>query len=142
MKIRMYATILSKFWNPAFLVRGIKAGETGEYSNEKSAILVQSQHFFAGQYFNKRFTQSITIIFEKEASEIYLDYDDGVELIEKGIIKDGEKTYASLEEGFDSEAYQMYGSYVKEISAEEIVGLTFNVYDRETERYYINGREE
>ncbi len=68
--------------------------------------------------------------FNKELKDVYLDYDDGNEVLEAKLLAEGAETYKGLKEE-QLEEFCMYGSFVKEIKAHEIVAVRNVAFDPE-----------
>lgn len=135
MKIKLYASVDLREWKPSFFFKGIRAGEIDGEANGEPAILVQSDYFPLGVNI-----QEIIVEFMKETKEILVDHDDDVELVGEGLIAEDATDYGGLKEGFDSTKYTMYGSYVKEIRADEIVGLHYGFFSDDETKFYVDGK--
>ncbi len=108
-------------------------GSRGDVSRE--VILCQSHPFPSGCGDEDEAIPLKIVEFNKELKDIYIDYDDGNEVLEyagqlEGVDKqpwfdllpEGVETYAGLKDE-QLEGFSMYGSYVKEIKAHEIVAV-------------------
>jgi len=138
MKVTLYASIQWNHWKERMRFEGVKAGEVEGWTEDGkvTAILVQHTPFPLGSL--EDWKQYVIVEFVKELSEIFVDYDDDVEAISSGALEEGAITYENFKGDIDE--YCLFGAYVKEIRANEIV--TIHIGAEKDGKYYVDGKEE
>ncbi len=149
MKIKLFITLTSEEdnWDKVtpetislLRERGLKVEDVpGHTSGGESVLLVSGLPFYPGADTKRRKT-GVIVEFMKEASEVFVDYDDYVEAIEQGWLPDEEETYEKLSGEWQEEA--LYGSYVKEVRPEEIVAIhTYSIAKGDGTPFMVDGKE-
>ncbi len=120
--MRMYATYEKKLSVKLNEDGGITTQNGVQGPENKKVILCQSHPFPEGCGDEDEDIPMKVVEFNKPLSEIYLDLDDGNEVLEADLLPGAPLTYGKLKEE-ELKDFCMFGSYVKEIKAHEIVKI-------------------
>ena len=134
-EISLCVSIWKKEWRERFLTEGIKAGEIEgiadiiEEGKMKTipGILCQTEVYMSGvppeEWEDGEDLDFVVLGFCKKLNEVKIDWGDGNEAEENGLINKDAKTYEGCNIEELMELGCLFGSYVDEIKPEEIVGF-------------------
>jgi len=157
MRIVLYASILPSAWKKEYRTQGIKRVENvsdlyaqqrdgkGGYIDIKDAILTQATPFWILFPNPPDWSNEVVIQFSKELKDIYVDFGDepsayADQLMPECLEGEEELTYEKLDvEKFLKQSAPLYGSWVKEIRPEEIMGVYRLKHNSQTQ--LVDGEE-